>query len=97
MHSVINWTHEIQKDPYDVGPLDELERRRAILAKYATIVDFLGTKEFNNFLIVLKMTRSKLVEKYRMIDSKITCELNEARDNVRYLQSLEKLWDPLYR
>lgn len=97
MRTVIQETDQIKQDPPTVGPLDELEYRRTILAKFTAIVEFVETREFNNFLTVLKMTRSKLVTLWKEVDNYITCELNQARDNVRHVELLERFWDPLYR
>lgn len=97
MRTVIQETDQIKQDPATVGPLDELEYRRNILAKFTAIVEFIETKEFNNFLAVLKMTRSKLVNLWKEVDNYITCEINQARDNVRHVELLERFWDPLYR
>jgi dynein heavy chain len=38
----------------------------------------------------------KLINEYTKLDSRLTDKLNEAKDNVKYLTTLEKFIDPLY-
>jgi dynein heavy chain, axonemal len=53
---------QIKKDPHDVGPLNELEYWRSMLTKYASIVEFVGSRPFANFLTCLTLSHSKLVK-----------------------------------
>ena len=39
---------------------------------------------------------SKLIMEYNRLDLLLTDKLNEAKDNVKYLTTLEKFVDPLY-
>jgi dynein heavy chain len=39
---------------------------------------------------------AKLIVEYTRLDSLLTDKLNEAKDNVKYLTTLEKFIDPLY-
>jgi dynein heavy chain len=39
---------------------------------------------------------SKLIMDYNRLDLLLTDKLNEAKDNVKYLTTLEKFVDPLY-
>jgi dynein heavy chain len=39
---------------------------------------------------------AKLFVEYTRLDSLLTDKLNEAKDNVKYLTTLEKFIDPLY-
>lgn len=88
---------QIRRDPYDVGPLHELEYWRSMLTKYTSIAEFIESRPFVGYYTCLKLSRSKLLKKWREMDNEVTSKLNESRDNVRYISSIERFWDPLYR
>ncbi|XP_036329883.1 dynein heavy chain 8, axonemal-like [Rhagoletis pomonella] len=89
---------QILRDPPDVGPLQMLVNWRRQLARYTSIMEFVSSRAFNNHKQCLILSRSsKLLKKWAEIDNQVTLVLNEAKDNVRYMSSLQKFWDPLYR
>ncbi|XP_058453053.1 dynein axonemal heavy chain 8 [Malaya genurostris] len=88
---------QIRRDPYDVGPLHELEYWRSMLTKYTSIAEFIESRPFLNYQHCLKLSRSKLLKKWRLMDNEVTRKLNESRENVKYISSIERFWDPLYR
>uniref|UniRef100_A0A336MB49 CSON013031 protein n=1 Tax=Culicoides sonorensis TaxID=179676 RepID=A0A336MB49_CULSO len=94
---IIQETKQIKHDSSEVGPHDELEYRQNILINFTKIISFIETKEFNSFLSVLKITKSKLIRIWKEVDNYITCEINEAKDIVRHLELLESFWNPIYR
>lgn len=47
-------------------------------------------------LMTLQLTRSKLIKQWRDTDRKITFCYNEARDNAKFIQSMEKCCHSLY-
>ncbi|XP_055595824.1 dynein axonemal heavy chain 8 [Uranotaenia lowii] len=89
--------NQIRRDPYNVGPLHELEYWRSMLTKYTSIAEFIDSRPFQSYYMCLKLSRSKLLKKWKLMDQEVTCKLNESRDNVRYISSIERFWDPLYR
>lgn len=97
IQTVLTQGHQIRRDPNDVGPLHELEYWRSMLIRYISITEFVSSKEFLNHFICLQLSKSKLVKKWNLMDNELTNALCEARDTVRYMSSLEKYWDPLYR
>ena len=93
----------------DSGPHTELEYWRARNQRLTSINEQTRTKEVRTVLAVLHMankssgehqSRSKdittLITSWKNVDIKITEALNEAKDNVEYLTTLEKFIEPLY-
>lgn len=93
----------------DSGPHTELEYWRARNQRLTSINEQTRTKEVKTVLAVLygankssgdHQSRSKdittLITSWKNVDIKITEALNEAKDNVKYLTTLEKFIEPLY-
>lgn len=97
MQKVITQGQQLQQDPPDVGPHNELEYWQQQLARYTSIVEFVSSKPFLHHLECMVQSKSKLVAHWRRIDNQLSAALNVARDNVRYVGSLFPYWDPLYR
>jgi dynein heavy chain len=103
-------TLEGQKEAGDPGPRTELEFWRNRLQKITSITDQLKTKERRVVFGVLQaMTRNppdvqvksrqtvlNELRRWKQVDIAITEAFNEAKDNVKYLTTLEKFLEPLY-
>lgn len=61
IHTIILKGKQIRRDPPDVGPLNELEYWRQILATYTSVHEFIITKPFLYHFKCLQLSRSKLV------------------------------------
>jgi dynein heavy chain len=88
------------------GPMTELDFWRRRMQRFNSITEQLKTKE-SKFVVRLlteltknpKDTRGKsvtLLHKWKSLDLGITEVSNEAKDNVKYLSTLEKFIEPLY-
>ena len=91
----------------DVGPRGELENWRNKMQKLTSITEQLkrpDCKQVINVLIALTKSNSdpnkqnitNLLRRWKSIDVNITEAANEAKDNVKYLYTLERFIDPLY-
>eukprot|EP00898_Chlorokybus_atmophyticus_P005691 jgi/Chlat1/6122/Chrsp409S05665 len=84
------------KDSEDVGPHTELEFWRNRMAKFNSITEQLKSKEAKLVLGVAMAGRSKAHRTWKAIDIKVTDAANEAKDNVKYLTTLEMSLEPMY-
>jgi len=94
----------------DAGPRVELEYWKQRMRKLTTVSEQLRSKNCRTVFDVLTAATSNTSDaagkprdkiylatsKWKGIDLRVTEALNEAKDNVKYLQTLEKFIDPLY-
>jgi len=91
----------------DAGPMTELESWRRRMQRLTSITEQLKTRECKNVIGVLtSLTKNaqdnnrqkvfSLLRRWKQIDINITEAANEAKDNVKYLFTLEKFLEPLY-
>ena len=99
-------THPADAD--DVGPKWELEHWRSRMQKLTSITEQLkrpDCKQVVNILSLLtknnadltKQNVVNLLRRWKQIDLNITEAANEAKDNVKYLYTLQRFIDPLYQ
>ena len=94
----------------DAGPMMELEHWKQRMRKLTCVSEQLRSKNCRTVYDVLHAAASSQGEnlgrprdkiylatsKWRSIELKVTEALSEAKDNVKYLQTLEKFIEPLY-
>lgn len=86
----------------DDGPRSELLFWRQRAQKFSTIIDQLQTKECKTILGVLREAKAtdeaahRVLKSWRSVDNEITDAANEAKDNVKYLGTLDKYMSVLY-
>ena len=98
-----------KREPPDAGPRTELDYWKGRMQRITSLNEQLKTPDFMLAKNMLLRERSKdpklrgnednyqkLMSQYNLIDISITDKLNEAKDNVKYLTTLEKFIDPLY-
>ena len=79
------------------GPDTEIEFWRNRMAKLNSVMEQLKLKECIMVLGVSMAARFKASRQWKAIDVKVTEATNEAKDNVKYLNTLEKSLEPLYK
>jgi dynein heavy chain len=66
------------------------------MTKYHSVAEQLKSKEARMVLGVVTTAKSKVFKSWKHMDNSITDSLNEAKDNVKYLVTLDKHTEPLY-
>jgi dynein heavy chain len=74
----------------DIGPRAELEYWKKRTSKFHSLFDQIKEPRVKAALGVLATAKSRLLARWRHLDTKITEAGNEARDNVKYLYTLER-------
>lgn len=100
---------DLRREKPDDGPHTELEYWRTRMQKITNWSEELKSKDFQ--LVKQALLRhkqhegqkvrgeesvGKLISEYNRLDLTLTEKLNEAKDNVKYLTTLEKFIEPLY-
>jgi dynein heavy chain len=88
-------TDSTRVDADDAGPETELDYWRNRMAKFNSITEQLKGRECKVVLGVLSAAKSKVLKRWKLLDNGITDANNEAKDNVKYLSTLEKYIEPL--
>ncbi|XP_033641432.1 dynein heavy chain 8, axonemal-like [Asterias rubens] len=96
IEQVLAESEQMRKEADDTGPLAELEHWRLLTARFNSIVDQIKSKKCKMVINVLNVAKSKVLKIWKELDCRITDAANEARDNVKYLYTLEKFCEPLY-
>ena len=85
----------VRAESDDAGPETELEYWRTRMAKFNAITEQLRGRECKVVLGVLGAAKSRVLKRWKLLDNSITDANNEAKDNVKYLSTLEKYIEPL--
>ncbi|KAJ9592734.1 hypothetical protein L9F63_015614, partial [Diploptera punctata] len=96
VQEVLMESQQLRKENDSSGPQDELEYWKRRGAQFSQIVRHLQAHEVHMTLLTLQVARSKLIKQWRDTDRKITFCYNEARDNAKFIQSMEKCCHSLY-
>ncbi|XP_050432698.1 dynein axonemal heavy chain 5 [Adelges cooleyi] len=87
---------KLQYESDTSGPQDELEYWKKRGAQFSQIAANLAWDEVIMTICCLQRSRSRMVDRWRRTDNHLTLCYNEAKDNSKYIQALEKCCHSLY-
>ncbi|XP_049782831.1 dynein axonemal heavy chain 5 [Schistocerca cancellata] len=96
VQEVLMESQQLRRENDSSGPQDELEYWKKRGAQFSQIVSHLQSKEVQMTIQCLAQARSKILKHWKDTDRKITYCYNEARDNAKFIQSMEKCCHSLY-
>uniref|UniRef100_A0A4W6EG55 Dynein axonemal heavy chain 8 n=1 Tax=Lates calcarifer TaxID=8187 RepID=A0A4W6EG55_LATCA len=95
-HQVLLESDQLRKGDDSAGPLTELEHWKRMSLRFNSIISHIKSSECRAVVMVLHNSHSKIMKMWRELDMRITDCANEAKDNVKFLSTLEKVCLPLY-
>ncbi|CAL8275103.1 unnamed protein product [Lota lota] len=88
---VLTESGQIRRNVDSSGPGSELQYWRRMSVKLNSIIEQIQSPECKAVITVLIMSRSKTLKMWRELDARITYCANEAKENVKFLNTLEKV------
>ncbi|XP_074550150.1 dynein axonemal heavy chain 5 [Halichoeres trimaculatus] len=92
---VLTESEQMRKEANDVGPSAELEHWKRRMITFNSLTEELKRPLVKKTLGVLQITKSRILRSWKELDADITVVANEAKDNVKYLYTLDKFFGPL--
>jgi dynein heavy chain len=97
IEQVLAESSQMRKEADDIGPKAELEHWKNRTAKFNALTDQIKSRELQVVISIMHIAKSRLLKQWQELDNRITDAANEAKDNVKYLYTLGRLCEPLYK
>uniref|UniRef100_A0A8C3PI70 Uncharacterized protein n=2 Tax=Charadriiformes TaxID=8906 RepID=A0A8C3PI70_9CHAR len=88
-------SEQMRREADDIGPLAELEHWKSRMSSFNSLLDEIKSSKVKKIISILQAARSKTLKQWKELDGNITVAANEAKDNVKYLYTLDKFFGPL--
>uniref|UniRef100_A0A672TUF5 Dynein axonemal heavy chain 5 n=1 Tax=Strigops habroptila TaxID=2489341 RepID=A0A672TUF5_STRHB len=95
LRQVIVESEQMRREADDIGPSAELEYWKTRMSSFNSLLDEIRSSRVKKIISILQAARSKTLKQWKELDGSITIAANEAKDNVRYLYTLDKFFGPL--
>jgi dynein heavy chain, axonemal len=98
IEQVLAESEQMRKEADDIGPNAELAHWKARMVKFNSITDQLKSPSCKKVIGILHAVKSRiLLNTWKDLDDRVTDAANESKDNVKYLYTLDRFCEPLYR
>ena len=96
LFQVLAESEQMRREADDIGPRAELDHWKKRMSRFNFLLDQIKGRDVKTVLGVLHAAKSKTIKTWHELDRRVTDVANEAKDNVKFLYTLEKFCDPLY-
>ncbi|NXW83927.1 DYH5 protein, partial [Alopecoenas beccarii] len=95
IRQVLVESEQMRREAGDSGPSAELEHWKTRMSSFNSLLDEIKSTRVKKIISILQAARSKTLKQWKELDGNITIAANEAKDNMRYLYTLDKFFGPL--
>uniref|UniRef100_A0A8B9I210 Dynein axonemal heavy chain 5 n=1 Tax=Anser brachyrhynchus TaxID=132585 RepID=A0A8B9I210_9AVES len=95
IRQVLVESEQMRREADDIGPSAELEHWKSRMSSFNSLLDEIKSSRVKKIISILQAARSKTLKQWKELDGNVTTAANEAKDNVRYLYTLDKFFGPL--
>ncbi|XP_039610084.1 dynein heavy chain 5, axonemal-like [Polypterus senegalus] len=95
IEQVLTESEQMRKEADDIGPSAELEHWKKRMATFNSLLDEIKSPHVKKVVGVLQVAKSRTLKHWKQLDISITSAANEAKDNVKYLYTLDRFFGPL--
>ncbi|OHT04931.1 Dynein heavy chain family protein [Tritrichomonas foetus] len=96
IQNLLSVTEQVRQEDENSGPRAEMDYWRERMSIFSSLVDSIKSQPTRVVISVLKAAKHPTITLWNELDIKITESANEAKDNVKFLSSLEKYTELLY-
>ncbi|CAH8594477.1 unnamed protein product [Schistosoma turkestanicum] len=89
---ILNQSDQVRRESDDVGPAAELTYWRARLVRFNNLLDEMRKPSIQAIISALHYAKARVIKHWRQLDDRIINSLNEAKDNLRYLFTLDNFF-----
>nr|XP_033786541.1 dynein heavy chain 5, axonemal-like [Geotrypetes seraphini] len=95
IEQVLAESEQMRKEADDIGPSAELEHWKSRMSLFNSLLDEIKSAKVKKVLSILQAAKSRILKHWKELDGSVTNAANEAKDNVKYLYTLDKFFGPL--
>ncbi|XP_029442962.1 dynein heavy chain 5, axonemal-like [Rhinatrema bivittatum] len=95
IEQVLAESEQMRKEADDIGPSAELEHWKSRMSSFNSLLDEIKSPKVKKVLSILQAAKSRILKHWKELDGSVTNAANEAKDNVKYLYTLDKFFGPL--
>ncbi|OHS96678.1 Dynein heavy chain family protein [Tritrichomonas foetus] len=96
IQNLLSVTEQVRQEDETSGPRAEMDYWRERMSIFSALVESIKQLPMRIVISVVKAAKHPIVTLWNELDVKITESANEAKDNVKFLSSLEKYTELLY-
>ncbi|KAF5402085.1 hypothetical protein PHET_04380 [Paragonimus heterotremus] len=89
IEKLLNQSEQVRRESDNIGPSVELAYWRARMVRFTNLIDEMRTPPVHTVITTLYLTKARITNYWRELDNRITAAANEAKDNVKYLSTLD--------